>query len=558
MIELVLLLPGLLLAPHGGQYIPPVPDPGVPPPVEGVVAEPGLGPQIPFDATRWEWWFDFNQEGFLDLRNRLPLRATTAGETWEAPTADDRRQLLAVFVDALRDKPHTQEAGMRTNPRDVRAAAVLSLGRLQLADAVPHIELTLERDADLFVRTQALLALGFSESATAMETLVRIFRDTDQGAELRTYAVTSLGLVASAQSVDVLRSALAEKELAGLNNQLRDGVLFAAGVCGDPSLGDALTALTSTHFYGRENDVRALTAFALGRLANPASAPMLLDLLKDSDNQTRRSAATALESLRAPLDKAQVELLVARLKGEGDSSTRHTLLRALGRTRSDAGRAFLHAALTSSRTDDRPHVAMALVIDGHFSNAAPLLAALKDEHEASQEGAYALALGLLGSPDAIAPITERLLAAKDPLLQANLLLAIGLLDPGEPALSTRCEELARGSADVEVVRCAVIALGLLGDRARLVKLAADAPKLPGVVHRAALVFALGIVGDASLLEPLASIATDSSQPVYVRAYALQALGEIADPRPISPVSRLSGNVDMSLDVGFLFELYRAF
>lgn len=558
MIELVLLLPGLLLPPHGGQYIPPAPDPGVPPPVEGVVAEPGLGPQLPFDATRWEWWFDFNQEGFLDLRNRMPLRAATAGEAWDAPTADDRRKLVALFVDALQDKPHTQVAAMRSNPRDVRAAAVLSLGRLQLADAVPYVELTLERDADLFVRTQALLSLGFSESPTAMETLLRVFRDGSQSAELRTYAITSLGLLASTPSVDVLRSALAEKELAGVNNQLRDAVLYAAGVCADPSLGDALRALTATHFYGREPDVRALTAFALGRLGDSASVPTLLELLKDSDNQTRRSAATAIEALRAPLDKAQVEFLLSRLKDENDSGTRHTLLRALGRTHSDAGRAYLHGALTSSRTDDRPHVAMALAIDAHFSNSAPLLAALKDEHEASQAGALAVALGLLGSPDAVAPLSARMLEAKDPLLQANLQLALGLLDPGEPAIATRCEELARDSADVEVVRCAVIALGLLGERSRLARLAAEAPKVNGIVHRAALVFALGIAGDRHVIEPLAAIATDYSQPIYVRAYALQALGEVADPRPISPVARLSGNVDMSLDVGFLFELYRAF
>jgi HEAT repeat protein len=558
MIELLLLLPGLLFVPHGGQYIPPAPDPGVPPPVQGVVAEPGLGPQIPFDSTRWEWWFDFNQEAFLDLRNRLPLRARTAGAAFDAPTADDRRKLVTLFVDALQDKPAVKMAALRTNPRDVRAAAILSLGRLQLADAVPYIELTLERDPEIFVRTQALLALGFSESPQAVETLVRVFHDESQGAELRTYAITGLGLIGAGQAADVLRSALGEKELAAVNNQLRDAVLYAAGVCGDPSLGDAVRALTTTHLFGHEPDVRALTAFALGRLGDAASLPPLLELLKDSDNATRRSAATALESLRVALDKAQVDTLLARTKDEGDNETRHTLLRALGRTHADAARAFLQGSLAANRADDRPHVAMALAIDGHFSDAAPLLAALKDEHEASVVGAYAMALALLGSPDAQAPLSERLLAAKDPLLQANLLVALGLLDPPNPAIAERCDELARGSADVEVVRCAVLGLGLLGDRARLAKLAADTPKMPGVVHRAALVFALGLAGDRHLIDPLAGIASDTNEPVYVRAYALQALGELADPRPLSPVARLSGNVDMSLDVGFLFELYRAF
>jgi hypothetical protein len=52
MIEMALLLPLLLAPPHGGQYIPPAPDPATPTAVEGIVAQPGLGPQLVFDAAR--------------------------------------------------------------------------------------------------------------------------------------------------------------------------------------------------------------------------------------------------------------------------------------------------------------------------------------------------------------------------------------------------------------------------------------------------------------------------------------------------------------------------
>ncbi len=554
----LLLLPSLLLAaPHGGQYIPPAPDPSAPTAIEGIVAQPGLGPQLPFDPSRWEWWYDFNQEPLLELRARMPARAKSAGSRFEPLTPDDRgTQVLPLLLEALRDRPADGRVQPRTITRDVRAAAVLSLGRLQRTDAVPYIELVLEGDPDLFVRTQAVLSLGFSGSPQAVETLVRLFRDEKQGEEVRTYAAVGLALVGNAQALDVLRASLAEKPLSAFNNQLRAAVLFAAGVTGDAALGDALRALTETYFFGKEPDVRALLAVSLGRLGEPASAPILLGLLSDPDGRVRRSAAAGCEALSLVLQPAEVEQLIARAREESDTATRRVLMRALGATRSGAARQFLQEALTGRNLDDQPHAALGLALDGHFTNAGPLLAVLAKSHEPSHVGALALALGLLDAPDAIEPLTARLAEAKDPLLQSYLALAVGLLDPDQSELAARLEEFARGSSDVEVVRSAVIGLGLLGERPRLAALAADLPKVRGLVQRAALAHALGLVGDRNLIAPLSALATDEGQPAYVRAYALQALGELADPRDLSPCWRLSSHVELHLEVGFLFELYR--
>jgi len=555
--EMLLALSLVVAAFHGGQYIPPAPDPGTPPAVAGVVAQPGLGPQLAFDASRWEWWFDFNQEPLLDLRARMPARARAANTAVLPVTPDDRTGIiLPVLVDCLRDKPAYRMVQPRIATRDVRAAAVMALGRLQRAEAVPYIELVFESDPDLFVRTQALLALGCSGSPQAVETLARVFHDTEQGAEIRTYAVAGLALVGNSQALDVLRVALGEKALAGVNNQLRAAVIYAAGVTGDAALGPALEALAGTHLFSNEPDVRSFTAFAFGRLGDPSAVPVLLKLLSDSDNQVRRSAAAAFEALPpGVLQASDVQALVARVGAENDAPARRVLFRALGRTRSDAGRAALQAALPEGKSDDRPHIALGLGLDGHFTDAAPLLASLQDEHEAGHVGALVIALGLLGTPDAVDPLVQRLTQARDPLLLSNLCLAIGLLDARTPEVATRLDELARTSADVEVVRSAVIALGLLGERLRLAALADDVLKLRGTIHRAAVLHGLGLVGDHSMIPPLLNVARDETQPAYLRTYALQAIGELADPRPISPCWRLSANVELDLDVGFLSELY---
>jgi HEAT repeat protein len=543
-----------------GHYIPPPPDPNVPPEVQGIVAQPGLGPQLPFDPSRWEWWFDFNQEPLLALRARMPDRAHMAGASFEPVTQDDVLSvILPALVDALRDRPASGVVPQYVHPRlatrDVRAAAVMSLGRLQRAEAVPYIELVLEGDPDLFVRAEAVLALGFSGSPQAVETLVRIFRDEKQGEAMRTYAAAGLGLVANAQALDVIRAALSEKALDGVNNQLRAGVLYAAGVAADTTLDAPLRALTESHLFGGKADTRSLAAFALGRCGEPASRPALRKLLVDPDNQVRRSAAAAFESLKGGWAPEDVTAVLERASEENDGLARQVIARALGRSHSPEGRAWLRTELEAGKSGDRPHVALGLALDGDAGNAAPLLARLADVHESSFLGAIAVALGLLGSTDAVDPLSQRLAQERDPLLLSNLCLAVGLLDARSAETSARLDELARKSPDVEVVRSAIIGLGLLGDRARIAALAADIGTIKGVVHRAAVLHGLGLVGDRTIITPLLAVVRNDEEQPYVRTYALQALGELADPRPVSPFSRLSADVELNLDAGFLFDLY---
>lgn len=556
-----ILLLGLLLAapaPHGGHFIPPAPDPGTPEPMTGILGHPGLGPSLTWDPVRWEWWFHFNQDALLDLRLRLPARAVTAGMTWTPVTADDRGStLVPLLVDCLRDKPAAGLVQMRVNPRDVRAAAVVALGRLQRPDAVPFIEQVLEADPDLFVRTQAVLALGFSGSPQAVETLVRIFRDPQEDRQMRTYAAAGLGLVGNAQAVDVLRAALAEKALEAEGNQMRLAVLHAAAVCGDAGLLGAVTALVPTSVVRRDPALRAMVGYALGRLGDASTFEPLLALASDPDTQVRRSAAAGLEALGAAPTAAQLERLLKLQAGEGDVATRRILLRALGRTRTPEARAVLQRTVAEGPFDDRPHAAMGLGLDGHDAGGAPLLAELAGEHEPSRAGSYAIALGLIGTPDARATVAERLLEPVDPLLQSNLALAAGLLQPDDPRVAARLEQLARESADVEVMRSAVIGLGLLGRRDTLAQLAGELPRLPRLMARATLAHALGLVGDRRLIEPLMALARDTTQHAYVRAYALQALGELCDPRDVSPLWRLSAHVEGHLDTGFTQELYFA-
>ena len=557
MLFLLLALAGPL--PHGGQYQPPAPDHSVTPEIQGIVAQPGLGPELVFEPSRWEWWFDFNQEMLLRLRERLALSAAAAAATPFHPVSDDLRTavVLPALVDAVRPEPPTVSGIRRNpNPRDVRSAAVLALGHLNRPEAVPYIELVAENDPDLFVRTQAVLALGFSGSPNAAEALSRLYRNDDKDPEIRTFAAAGLGLIGNAQSIDVLRAGLTEKALSAQNNQLRAGSLFAAGLPGDPVLGAALRELEPTWLYEKEPQVRAVIGVSLGRVADPASIALLLQLLDDPDTQVRRSAAAGLGAAAGQLDPGAIERLIARYAGESDSAVRTNLLHALGAARRPESRTWLRTTLGTATFEYKPHVALALGMDGDPGNTPVLLAALEDVHEESVVAANVLGLGLLEDDSATDVLVARFEKERAPYLRGYLCLALGLINPPRPALAAEFERMAREESDVELIRWALIGLGLVGDRARIDALAVYAQKLSGTVRRASVLHGLGLVGDSATVAPLLSVFHDMQQPDYVRTYALQALGEVIDPRPISPAARLSEYVELNHDVGFLFELYR--
>lgn len=533
---------------HGGQYLTPPDDPEADadrPEYEGVFTHPGTGPNVVFSAARWEWWFEFNHEDVLDLDERVAARA---GAAWQPVTDDDRQRVaLPVLVDAL-----------RSGHRDVRAAAVMALGRLGRAAAAPFVEVMLE-DKDLFVRTQAVLALGATANAAAVEPLAAILSDESQGNEgneIRSFAAVGLALVGNDDALTVLASHLAEKVLTRHGNTLRIGLLHAAGVSASEALVPPLLALEASDLLKNDDDARALATQALGQIGSASGLPFVLGRLDDKNNQVRRSAGTALEGLAAHLSPADVERIVAHVPRESDVPARFAMLRALGRTHHAAAREMLRQTVVSGTSIVRPHAALGLGLDGDPVHAGVLLGALGDQHELGNRAALVTSLGLLRAPEALPVLSDLLRREREPSMQAALGLALGLIGDVDPAVVERIFTLAESNHDAEVTRWTIVALGLLGERGRLAALTASLPDVPGTVDRAARAYALGLVGDRTTLAAMAEWARSETEPSYVVAYVLGAMGELCDPRPLSPGGRFSRQVELHHDVGFLMELYR--
>jgi HEAT repeat protein len=549
------LLLAVLTLPHGGQYLPPLHDPetpsvlpsGVPTspdagePVQLPTPQPGSGPTMGFSPGRWEWWFDFNQEQLLDLRRRL---AQAAPRSYQPATDEDReRTLRPVLLEALKAKP-----------RDVRAAAAMALGRLALPSSLPALQ-EIAADPDLFVRAQGVLALGILGSPAATEGLGEILGNNRQSAEMRLFSAVALALVGGPEVDTLLGRELSEAAFKHHGNLIRAGLVYAAGVSASPGLAQALDALRTTYLVRNDASLRALIAVAFGQQSRAQGVAPVLALLSDKDNGVRRSSASALYLLAAHLSPAQQLTLAKHLKGESDLTVRTGLLKALGRAGSPVSGAHLRAAFKDSRAIVRPHAALALGFDANPQNRPLLLAAFENTQESSLRSALAVSLGLIGNIDDGPPLAKLLIKTRNPALGGYLSLALGLIGAAdEQALQTIAHQAA-SSHIPEVVRFSMLALGMLGARDAIDELAAGLPEIGGTMDRAVRIHALGLVGDRSTLQTLIDVVQDPRQPAYVVTFALQALGELGDPRPMSAASRLSRGVDLDHDVAYIRELY---
>jgi HEAT repeat protein len=316
--------------------------------------------------------------------------------------------------------------------------------------------------------------------------------------------------------------------------------------------------LLGTHYLRTQPQLRATLATALGRLGDRRWLPAVTRLLADSDSQVRRSAAMGIEALAPALTEDDIPGVIESLQDARDGSVRFALMRGLGRARTETSRAHVREAFEDAGHLSRPHLALALAFDGHPENVPLLLAALDDAREPSQQGAIAVALGLMEAPEAGGALMELLREEGTPRLQGYVSLALGLVNPPDTELPGLLTDLIESTHDPEVARMAIMALGLLGARDRLEALANSlVTQQPGAIDTAARLYGLGLAGDRSNLTALLRVAKDDDNLTYVRAYAFQALADLCDPRAVAPPWKLSRHVDMTHDVGFLFELYQS-
>jgi len=579
------LLASILLAPaalaHGGIWRPAGGDPTSPggagaPTTPGRgrgAATPGGGRSTSPDLDRWEAWWYFQREAYLPrhtvARHERPVTSgagnrvgqTVAESPPDSPLLpeDARALVLPVLLGALKD-----------GSSEVVDAAAIALGRsVEAAAAGPFLD-PLQRTVAHKVRSPqqaATLALGIIEAPEGAAALREIVQDTPAGR----------GVCGATGPIDDLLRGLAALALGFSDERASVGVLAAIARAGDSSRDLAASAVLGLGLHKKQSafatvelvklleeptldrDVRAQVPIALQRLDGArALLPKMLDLFRErrTPNDVARSLAIALGNVGLPDEEEIVDALLYSSRFHDDATTRHFALLALGRLYERAGplskeaekvRAKVCAEMLKEARDPqkrttRPFAALALALVGRGERlaspgsapSAQVEASIRcfeqgflGESEASLQGAFAISLGLIGATGSTKAMRAALDETQIASLRGHLATALALLHDVDaiPKLRALLEDRSVvPGLRIDVAR----ALGMLGDKdfePRLIELLAEADDIP---RAAAYAKALGLLGGRRSVEALVALAQRRDIPMQRRAFAVVALGLLAE------------------------------
>lgn len=273
----------------------------------------------------------------------------------------------------------------------VRKIAITTLGSLLLVEERALLHPTLA-DADAQVQAAACRTLLRLGDATAIETALALLRAGD--AATREEAARLLEIPADPRHAPALRAALAEEA----DDDARIAMINALGVLRDPAAVPALIGLT-------HSEMLPAAAEALGRIGDRRAVPVLLECLRDNDEDTSLSEVFA--ALGALGDPRALPALSARAQAFDMEAM--TALADLG----DAGIPALLKLARHPDPDMRQEAVWRLSNCPHPSTQKALIEIVRTDPVPAVRAAAVRALGHVGDRHVVTVLIP-LLAQGDP------------------------------------------------------------------------------------------------------------------------------------------------
>jgi len=435
---------------------------------------------------------------------------------------DSKERLEAVTLLSAYDVTYTRKwllAALRDDDNNVRHEAGRVLGRGKVAEAAPIV---MEWLADIDPKTRAVAAeiLGDLGGDDATAALVRTLGDVDAGVRLQ--AVDALGKIGKAGNPIVVVPLISR-----LDDDKSDVRKQAIAKLTD--LGDRRAVIPLVAAFGDTSvEVRKAAVHAVGVLGDKAAVPALLRLLSDPVDDIRTLAVAALGNLAAA---DAVDTLIDLLPNGsgGNENFRAKVAYALGQiaTRPESGAAGELAArrLVAALADPTVRNAATEALRVAGKAAVPALVAHLDGRLPGEPGAAIDLLREAGDPRATAALVAELDRGRVPT--SRVLAALGAT--GDPRALVPVLGLL-SSPDAAVRLAAMNALRpLVGTDARAADVLLERLGDDDLEVRILAAEYLGLSRASRAVPQLASL-TGAGNPPRLRLAAIDALGEIGDPR----------------------------
>jgi len=539
----------------------------------------GRGAAIDEDVTLWLYWWEFNKDPFIRLREAVQAGGTVTGSddyyigTRRSEARDSlkptQEQILGDVLPALK------KALDSTDQRDMTSSCMVAMAKI----GENHTDFNLIdifkprlKKPDQEIRETAALAIGIAAIAgeAEVEALTNLVKDNEKGRELcggsvdnrtRSFAAYGLGLLAYRQKQVELKSRVFQTLKAALVDEWKKSsydrnIIVAAissigllnvGSSTDEEkalLGDALTCLETVYFdqVGAGKQIlQSHCATAIAKLigrdhekSDYFKEKFAEDLqekgkVKRSSNQIFQSCALALGQMVRPNeekdekknpDAKYSKLLLDVFHDHKDIQTRNFAALALGQIGGVQNRDTLLKEFDKAKAQEKPWIALSLGVYSFF------------KYESQKEGNVEIETKISEL------LIDRLKAARNPDEVGALAIALGLNRAKDAADLMR--EMMRTSV-AEESKCGYLCIGLalMNDTKSLEDIRG---LLPQSVRRFTLLpqaaIALGKLGDKKIAEDLQKLMTDGEPNLAKLSAIASALGFIGDSRTIAPLKKI--------------------
>jgi HEAT repeat protein len=531
------------------------------------------------DLTRWQFWWEFNKDPFIRLKDAIHGERTITGSDsfYMGPGLRESttETVKPTEADIVRDVlPALKELIDRTAQRDIVSSVLVAMGKVGRNH--PDFEILPIMAAELTsgdqeIRETAALAMGISQLPAGVERyLIPLVEDGEVGRKLvrrrsvnyrtRSFAAYGLGLVAhSTSNIDVkamcvepLRKILTDNSIA--NRDVRVAAINGLRLVKlDPSstdpkekalLEDTLDALKT--YFSRplgagEQLIQAHVPTAIARLLEGDAPPALVQSYKDlflaelqgrsqvkrTSNDIYRSTVLALGKLCQPNDgrrdnpdRKYSRALLDYYHNGKDQQARFFTLIALAQIGGNENRnELLKAFQKGSKGQEKPWAALALGVHAH------------NLYEAATDGVpIADVVQLIGGT-----LRRALEKNKNPDTVAALAIGLGLCRYKEAAHDLR-DLLHKHRQQDELAGYLCIGLALMDDQGSvedITNLVTNSVRRPTLLTQAAI--ALGKLGDQRVADQLQSMMREGDQTLAKMSAIASALGFIGDRRTIGPL-----------------------
>lgn len=554
----------------------------------------GRGVVLDDDLTRWEFWWEFNKDPYIRLKDAIHSGGIQTGSddfflghTRKPESSDTLKPSNEDVLNSI--LPALKKALDSTDNRDIASSCMVAMAKIgkdhpdfMLLDKVfaPHLT-----SKDQEIREVAALSIGIAgltgKAGESVNTLIDLALDKPEGRaktarsdvddRTRTFATYGLGLIAFANgNIDVKRTVftalqqILNDEKLSKSRNIRVAALNAVkllNLSGQSSeektlLEDAIVLLKNYYIKEVGAGDQAIIAHcptAIAKLLgrdHEKSAEFKEMFARDLEGKNKKhtqneifeSCALALGQMVKPVDDDKskdkdaeyCKILLDQAKNNKDAQTKYFCWLALGQIGGKANHDLLVKEFDNSKGQPRSWIAMAMGIQTFHKND------LLRKENSMPEPDRAFGEALKNSLD---EKTDQVLAAEA--------VALGLMQYKDTADAVR-QLLVKNSNKEELAGYLCIALALMDDKHSIEDIKAIVAKSvrrPELLKQAAI--ALGKLGDKTIADELLKLLTDGEKNLAKLSAIASALGFIGDRRTIEPLKTLLFDTQLT-------ELSRAF